>query len=142
MLSWKSEVVEKLSASCFECTITDDIIDKQSFSCYTESPSFLTYRARLEGTSDTDSGSLISLIEEWVRGGASVILTGVLMKVDPDCPVAISSLSEEECIKIPLPTPYTTVTGWPGGLHQKIFYSVILDFSVGALGVDDFTADT
>ena len=89
--------MEKLSASCFECTITDDIIDKQSFSCYTESPSFLAYRARLEGTSDTDSGSLISLIEEWVRGGASVILTGVLMKVDPDCSVAISSLSEEEC---------------------------------------------
>jgi hypothetical protein len=30
-------------------------------------------------------------------------------------------------------------SGRPGGLHQKIFYSVILDFSVG---VDDFTADT
>ena len=57
----------------------------------------MTYRARLEGTSETDSGSLISLIEQWVRGGASVIVTGVLMTVDSDCSVAISSLSEPEC---------------------------------------------
>ena len=58
----------------------------------------MTYRARLESTSDRESGSLISLIEEWVRGGTSVIVTGVLMTVDPDCSVAISSLSERECV--------------------------------------------
>ena len=68
----------------------------------------MTYRARLEGTSETDSDSLISLIEDWVRGGgASVIVTGILMRVDPNCPVAISSLSEPECFKPiqPVPTP-------------------------------------
>ena len=32
------------------------------------------------------------------------------MKVDPECLIAISSLSEEECIKIPLPTPSADVT--------------------------------
>ena len=57
----------------------------------------MRYRARLEGTSETDSGSLISLIEQWVRGGASIIVTGVLMTVDSECSVAISSLSEGEC---------------------------------------------
>ena len=45
----------------------------------------------------TDSGSLISLIEEWVSGGASIIVTGVLMTVDSECSVAISSLGEAEC---------------------------------------------
>ena len=80
-------------------------MDEQSFSCFEESPSFLTYRARLEGTSETDSGSLVSLIEVWVRGGgASVIVTGVLMTVDSQCSVAISSLSEPECSK-PSPPP-------------------------------------
>ena len=63
------------------------------------------YRARLEGTSDTDSGSLTSLIEAWARGGgASVIVTGVLMTVDSQCSVAISSLSDPECSK-PSPPP-------------------------------------
>ena len=93
-----SVVLEELTSSCSDCGITNDIIDKQSFSCFSESPTYVTYRARLEGTSETDSGSLISLIEEWVSGGASIIVTGVLMTVDSECSVAISSLSEGECL--------------------------------------------
>ena len=84
------EVVEILAASCSDCSITNDIIDKQSFSCYPESPSYLTYRARLEGTSERDSSSLVSLRETWVRGGATVIVTAVLMRGDTECPVAIN----------------------------------------------------
>ena len=64
----------------------------------------MTYRARLEGTSERGSDSLISVIEDWVRGGPSVIVTGVLMTVDSHCSVAISSLSEGECL---LPDPST-----------------------------------
>ena len=88
--------MEVLQASCGEC-VSEMVIDNQLFVCYPESPSHVTYRARLEGTSKRESGSLIFLIEEWVRGGASVIVTGVLMTVDPDCSVTISSLSEGEC---------------------------------------------
>ena len=92
-----SAVLEELTGSCAECGITSGIIDRQSFACYPESPMYVTYRARLEGTSETDSGSLISLIEDWVSGGTSIIVTGVLMTVDSECSVAISSLSEREC---------------------------------------------
>ena len=92
-----SAVLEELTGSCAECGITSDIIDRQSFACYPESPMYVTYRARLEGTSETDSGSLISLIEDWVSGGTSIIVTGGLMTVDSECSVAISSLSEREC---------------------------------------------
>ena len=88
-------VVKELKSSCGECS--SEMIDNQFFVCYPESPSFLTYRARLEGTRETDSDSLISLIEEWVRGGASINVTGVLMTVDPHCSVAISSSNEPEC---------------------------------------------
>ncbi|CAI8015230.1 hypothetical protein GBAR_LOCUS9460, partial [Geodia barretti] len=89
-------VVKELKSSCSECG--PEMIDNQLFVCYPESPSFLTYRARLEGTSERDSGSLVSLIEAWVRGGeASLIMTGVLMTVDSHCSVAISSLNEPEC---------------------------------------------
>ena len=105
-------VSEQLTLSCTECS--SEIIDKQSFACYDESRKLVRYRARLEGTSETDSGSLISLIEQWVRGGASIIVTGVLMTVDSECPVAISSLSEGECSPTQPPdtdpTPSSTTT--------------------------------
>ena len=90
-------VLEELTGSCAECGITSDIIAKPSFACYPESPTHVTYRARLEGTSETDSGSLISLIDDWVSGGAGIIVTGVLMTVDSECSVAISSITEREC---------------------------------------------
>ena len=99
-----SAVLERLTVLCVGCGITSDIIDKQSFSCYPESPTYVTYRARMQGTSETDSGTLISLIQEWVSGGAGIIVTGVLMTVDSECSVAISSLSEGECSPTQPPT--------------------------------------
>ena len=102
-------VIGELTASCAECGITNDIIDQQSFACFPESPTYVTYRARLEGTSETDSGSLISLIEEWVSGGVSIIVTGVLMPVDSECTVAILSLSEGECTPTQQPTTDATI---------------------------------
>ena len=84
-------VVNQLQTSCGECA--PEMIDNHFFVCYPESPSHVTYRARLEGTSERGSDSLISLIEDWVRGEPGVIVTGVLMTFDPNCSVAISSLS-------------------------------------------------
>ena len=95
------EVVDIVTALCPDCGFTDVSIDKQSFSCYPDSPSFVTYRARLEGTSLTDSDHFISLIEQWVSDGASVIVTEVLLKVDSKCLVEISNLSEDECVMKP-----------------------------------------
>ena len=86
-------VLLKLMELCSVCGVTDDIIDMTSLDC--DSESVIVYRARLEGTSQTDSGSLISLIEDWVNTGPRVLVRGVLMKVDSECSVAISSLSEE-----------------------------------------------
>ena len=90
-----SAVLHQLTVSCTECGVTSAFIDTPSFACFPESPTSVTYRARLLGTSETDS--LISLIEEWVSGGAGIIMTGVLVTVDSECPVAISSLGEGEC---------------------------------------------
>ena len=105
-----SAVVKELTASCAECGISSDIIDEQSFACFPESPTHVTFRARLEGSSETDSGSLISLLESWVSGGAAIIVTGVLMTVDAECSVAISSLSEEECSMTTTQPPDTTAS--------------------------------
>ena len=110
-----SALLEELTGSCAECGIISDIIDRQSFTCYSESPTHVTYRARLEGTSETDSGSLISLIEDWVGSETGIIVTGVLMIVDSECSVAISSLTERECSSIqpPITDPTTSSTTDP-----------------------------
>ena len=89
-------VSKALTDSCSGCGIINNIIDMQSLNCFPNSHTYVTYRARLEGTSETDSGSLISLIEKWVSSRPSISVTGILMTVDPECPVAISSLSEGE----------------------------------------------
>ena len=104
-------ILKELTASCTECGITNDIINTQSFACFPESPTYVTYFAKLEGTSKTDSGSLISLIEEWVSGGVSIIVTGILMTVDPECSVAVSSLSEGECFPAQLPKNNGAIIG-------------------------------
>ena len=101
-------VVKQLQTLCGECV--PEMIDNQFFVCYPESPSHVTYRARLKGTSERGSDSLISLIEDWVRGGPGVIVTGVLMTVDSHCSVAISSLSEEECSPHSHPTDSISIT--------------------------------
>ena len=105
-----SAVVKQLTASCTDCGISSDIIDEQSFACFPESPTHVTFRARLGGSSETDSGSLISLLESWVSGGATIIVTGVLMTVDAECSVAISSLSEGECSMTTTQPPDTTAS--------------------------------
>ena len=101
--------MKQLQTLCGECV--PEMIDDQFFVCYPESPSHVTYRARLEGTSERGSDSLISLIEDWVRGGPGVIVTGVLMTVDSHCSVAISSLSEGECLPPSNPTVIDAMGG-------------------------------
>ena len=92
-----SSILKKLAVLCTDCGITNDIIDEQSIFCSEKSPKLLIYRARLKGTPHTDSGMLRSLIEKWVQGGGSIIVTGILMPIDSECTVAISSFSEAEC---------------------------------------------
>ena len=124
-------VVAELNASCAECGITNDIIDKQSFACFPESPTYVTYRAGLEGTSETDSGFLISLIEEWVSGGSSIVVAGVLMIVDSECSVAIPSLTEGGCSPATVSTMVTnggtvTSTAIIGGVVAAILLIAII----------------
>ena len=96
--------MKQLQTSCGECA--PEMIDNHFFVCYPESPSHVTYRARLEGTSERGSDSLISLIEDWVRGGPGVIVTGVLMTVDSP------SLSEGECSPHSHPTSNANTSNW------------------------------
>ena len=88
------EVLDELGTTCPDCG--EITIDEQSFSCFRESPTHITYRARIEGTSETSRGHFVSLIEKWVRSGrARIIVTQIQLTVDPHCSVAIPSLTTD-----------------------------------------------
>ena len=101
-------VVKQLIALCAICGFTTDNIDEEAFRCFSESPTHVTYRARLGGTLETNSSELTPLLEKWVRGGPSVTVNRVIMTVDPKCSVVISSLNEEECLPPPTASPTTS----------------------------------
>ena len=98
-------VMGQLISSCTDC---NDIINMQSLDCASES--VIIYRARLEGTSQRDSGSLISVIETWVTSGPSFIVTELLMTVDSQCTVVISSLSDGDCTQTITDTTTSSTT--------------------------------
>ena len=134
-----SAILLQLTTSCTECDIASDIIDRehQSVVCVPEFPISMTYRARLGGTSETESGSLISLIEEWVSGGASINVTGVLMTANSECSVAISSVSGGEChppttdpTNDPTTDSATTTTDNTAGIIGGSVVAVILIITV------------
>ena len=104
-------ILSVLNSSFLEY-IPYEIIDMQSLKCHAHSPAHMIYSARLKSSSETDSGSLISPIEEWVREGPSINVTGVLMTVNSECKVVTSSLNDTLC-------PTETISSRP------IIYTVI-----------------
>ena len=107
-------VQEVLSDSC-QCDITADSIDEESFTCSEDSSNYVTYRARLSGTSEQDSASLISLIEDWVATGPTIRVQGVLMIVGDRCSATISDLSEGVCSSSGAQTDSTSTGAIVGG---------------------------
>ena len=128
-----SAILKQLTISCTECDIITLVIDTPSFACFSESPTSVTYRAGLKSISETDSGSLISLIEDWVSGGTSIIVTGVLMTVDSKCSVAISSLSEGEC-QPPPANPTTDRVTTPDPTSDPVTDSSTTDNTAAIIG--------
>ena len=68
-------------------------IEEEHFVCFSGSEEYVTFRAQLSSTADVESSTLLSLIEGWVSTGPTIIVSGVLRRVDKDCPVAISDFS-------------------------------------------------
>ena len=58
----------------------------------------MTYRARLSGTAEITSHTLLSYIEDWVSGGPSILVQGALLIIDHECPVSITAVDDGECI--------------------------------------------
>ena len=96
-----TNTVQKTLSDLCMCNITSDNIDDEFFTCFDPSSLYVTYRARLSCV--PDSHILVSYIEDWVSGGASVLVQGVQIRLDTVCPVSITSFGDGECSESPTP---------------------------------------
>lgn len=119
-------ILSVLNSSCSECGITYEIIDMRSLNCLQDNPAYMIFSARMKSTSETDSGTLISLVEEWVGEGPSINVTETLMTVHSECYVVTSSLNDTICYNsVPVdptaePTIIYAVAGGVAGLLAVI----------------------
>ena len=100
-----------------ECNCT---IDEAHFVCATGSPTHVTYRARLVGTSEIDSEHLMSLIQEWARNGTNLSVDNEVVEVEEDCRVAISSPSQEMCTEMNRNKSIDSITETSDSAHNDI----------------------
>jgi len=90
------ELLNRWMANC-ECDILDDFISNGTLLCFPSSPSFITYRAFVQGNMAVPTMTLVSYIEEWLKAGAEIHVNGQLFPVQFGCPIVISSVNEIEC---------------------------------------------
>ena len=137
-------MLEVLTNTCPDCG--DVTIDQELFTCFPTYHTRVTYRARVEGTSQTESTHLVSLLEEWVTSGeARITVAEIQMNVDPKCLVAIPSLTaKEECEATTSGKPSSTVippsaenspAAIIGAVVAIIIISLIVATSIAVLAV-------
>ena len=118
--------MDELTSTCPDCG--DVRINQELFTCFTESPTYVMYRARIEGTSQTNSSFLISLIESWVRSGdVTINVTQIRLTVDPECSVSIPSLTVDwECEPTTTNENHSNIIAIIGGLLAFVTALIII----------------
>ena len=91
------------------CGFTAGHIDHavSGFQCSENQHNQVVFCSKLYGTVITNASTLTNYIHQWTSSGISIAVLGLILDVDPTCPVHISSFSDPECA-------ITTSPGSPG----------------------------
>ena len=93
-------IVDNTITQCGSCGLTANHIADGGFQCFTQGAHEVTFRAHLYATPTSTPQELITHIIHWVKNGASVAISGLLLTVDRRCDVVIESFSEPECYQV------------------------------------------
>ena len=88
-------LIEAVERRC-KCIFPYSHLLNGSFYCQSSSTQ-ATYRNMLIGTNSVNATQIVSFIQNWVSSGASVKMDWYNLEIDRNCPVAIGSLTGEEC---------------------------------------------
>jgi hypothetical protein len=99
--SKQEDIVSDIVKMC-QCRFNKSNVDEESFAaCNDHFSEYVTFRARLSGTSDNDSEYLVSLLTKWVSTNPRVFVDGLEMKVtnnDLNCNVFVSGRNDRDCV--------------------------------------------
>ena len=104
-------VVDAIEQLC-NCGYTAQYIDSSGsgLQCSSNHPSQVVFRSKLYGTADTTASEVTTHINQWISSDVSIVILGLILDIDPTCPVQISSFSDPECQTATSPPPGTGAT--------------------------------
>ena len=116
-----------------QCGFTQDQITKSAFQCFPDSPQAVTYRAVLHGTTSAFSAEIISHIEQWVSEGVTISIQNVLINIDTNCVIEITSNRDRECgvtkestvVTVIAKEPSNSVGGIIGGMVSMVLICIL-----------------
>ncbi|CAI8015961.1 Scavenger receptor cysteine-rich type 1 protein M130 [Geodia barretti] len=98
-LDWKvgeQQHIESKTAPGF----SESFIGQGYFLCH-DNPNTPTYRSYITTpypvSTNTNSSDLLAIIENWISSAPIMLFDLLLVKINPRCPIGISSLNEPEC---------------------------------------------
>ena len=86
-----TRTVDEICQCGFSQESFQDIDATAGFQCFVESPTAVTFRAKIE------SSQLISYIEEWVATQPSIVVQSSRLSIDSNCAVEIDNFEAPEC---------------------------------------------
>ena len=115
-----NNVINELQQLC-QCNLAANVINNGGFICFMQSPQYVTYRAKIQGTTNVAALELISYIEQWVTSGAILNVRAQFLNLQPFCAVPIISADEDECTS----TSISTETNGSSGYNTTVIAIII-----------------
>ena len=85
-----------------QCGFSKSDVDKISFAaCNNQFSEYVSFQARLSGTSDNDSEYLIFLLEKWISTSPIIFVSGLQMKVtnnELNCITFVHGHDDMDCV--------------------------------------------
>ena len=137
-------VVDAAEQLC-QCGFTAGHIDSTAsgFQCSSFQSSLVLFRSKLYGTASRTASEVIADINQWISSDVSIVVLGLILEIDPTCPVLISTFSDPECqlaTSPPSGTSVTTSTEVPSGTStttstEAIIAGVVVGIVIIAIAV-------
>ena len=95
LLNQLSRIIRKRCTDCYE--FTKAYIRRGVFLCH-GNPTKATYRSTIISPfPNKNSSQLVGIIQSWVSNSPSLIIDGLLVRINDDCPTSIVCLDDDEC---------------------------------------------
>ena len=99
-----TELTKAIQGLC-GCGFNHDHISNSFVQCFSESPQQITFRAKLNQTSQSSTVDLVLYIEQWITNLGSLVVQGTLLQLNSTCPLVIA----DQFVASECPLPLTMV---------------------------------